>query len=247
MVRGALVFMTYTFACALLALGGSGVITGVVFDSLAATPYLLCFGTWLCLWSLGMMATCWYVDHCTEFRRGRKAKQITDAHELTAQQALRELDELKTGDPDVLALVKDLHEFHDSLWESGCLDALESEVRRPLRSSAAPVFHHGMELAEAMAAITNEHEVADFAQFQRALERVAARLEDATAAEIGDDQCIAKLTVCADIVARMRARLEAYEAKAGLAPGIYSIRLVPTREAAPQTAATARLFLIPSG
>jgi len=246
MVRGALVFMTYTLACAMLAFGGSGVITGVVFDNLAATPYLLCFGTWLCLCSFGLMASIWYVDHCTQMRRGRKAKPVYDANELTARHALAELAELRTKDEDALALVEDLQDFHAALWESGCVEGLESAVRRPLRSSAAPVFHHGMDLAEAIAELSGKNEIAETAAFHRALDRIAARIEDATAAETDDHQSIVKLTACADIVARMRARLQAYEAKAGLAPGTYSIRLVPVSKAAPKTVATARLFLVPS-
>jgi hypothetical protein len=247
MVRGALVFMTYTLACAMLALGGSGVITGVVFDSLAVTPYLLCFGTWLCLWSFGLMATIWYVDHCTELRRGRKAKPIHDAHELTAIQTLRELAELRSNDPDVHALMKDLEDLYTALWQSGCLDALESHLRRPLRASAPPVFHHGMELAEAITELSaDEGEIADTTRFDRALTRIAARVEDVATAETEDHQSIAKLTAVADVVARMRARLEAYEAKAGIAPGLYSIRLVPVAQPALETTATARLFLVPA-
>jgi hypothetical protein len=246
MVRGALVCMTYTLACALLAIGGSGVITGVVFDSLVATPYLLCFGTWLCLWSFGMMATTWYVDHCTNLRRGRKAKPVYDAHELTAKQALAELGQLDTKDEDARALVQDLRDLYNALWTSGCLDGLESAVRRPLRSAAPPVFHHGMELAEEMTELSGSNEIANTDRLHRALDRIAARIEDATAAETDDDQSIVKLTACADVVAGMRARLEVYEAKAGLAPGVYSIRLVPTQEAKPETVATARLLLLPS-
>jgi hypothetical protein len=230
----------------MLAIGGSGGIIGVVFDNLEATPYLLCFGSWLCLWSFGMMASIWYVDHCTEMRRGRKAEPVHDAHELAARQALTELDKLDSKDKDAQPLAQDLRDYHAALWESGCLDGLESAVRRPLRASAPPVFYHGMGLAEAMDELGKMDEISETERFHLALDRTAARIEEATAAETEDHQSIVKLTACADIVARMRARLEAYEAKAGLAPGVYTIRLVPVDKAAPETTATARLFLVAS-